>query len=448
MEPSGRITRIRDPIHDLITFDPEDRRDQLALKLVNSREFQRLRRIKQLGFSEMVFPGATHTRFSHCLGAFFIARKLLKIVEEKTEEYDKEKAFVAAIAALLHDIGHGPFSHVFEGIQKELGIEKRHEAWGSDIVEGETEIRALLDECDKSLAQKVALLLSKRDPADIYDSVVSSQFDADRLDYLQRDRYMSGTKTGAFDFAWLLDCLEIGKITVGQGGDYLSVDGFYLGNKGLAAAEGYLLARFHLYSQVYLHKTTRSAERMLAALLRRLGELVKSDGVAKTGLDQRHPLLGLFENDLHSYLQLDDPSIWSGISQMADAEDTTTRDLAIRIRDRHLYKCFDAGELARTKGKQSLPNFKMGLKEICEEFGAGVVTDEAMLTAYGIHEYEDPGALQKVLIGQPDDSGPPDDIVERSPIIKSIDRKRIFRVYCGEPAGMERVRQVWREVTK
>jgi uncharacterized protein len=300
--------RIRDPIHDLITFDLSVELDHLAWQLINSREFQRLRRIKQLGFSDFVFPGATHTRFSHCIGAFSIARKLLEIIKKKQgKEFDEYKAFVSGAAALLHDLGHGPFSHVFEKVQKELGEGRKHELWTRDIIEGDSEIHTLLDKQGKNLSKDVGLLLSRKDPADIYDALVSSQFDADRLDYLQRDRYMTGTNTGAFDYAWLLDCLEIGKINVGQERDFVEVDGLYLNHKGLAAAEGYLLARFHLYSQVYLHKTTRAAEVMLAALLGRVSELVRQKQTKATGLTARQPLLRFFKGSkpsLNSYLEL------------------------------------------------------------------------------------------------------------------------------------------------
>ncbi len=154
------IVRIRDPIHDLIALDLKVERDALAWKLVNSREFQRLRRIKQLGFSELVFPGATHTRFSHCLGAYFIARKLFEVMRRKVQQFDPEKA---TIAALLHDLGHGPYSHVFEGVQKGLGRKRSHEEWTADIIEGESEVHDRMEKHDACLASRVATLLRRKD---------------------------------------------------------------------------------------------------------------------------------------------------------------------------------------------------------------------------------------------------------------------------------------------
>jgi len=445
--------RIRDPIHDLITFDLEDPLDDLAWELINSREFQRLRRVKQLGFSDFVFPGATHTRFSHCLGAFSIARKLLKIIEKKQSvTFDKPKAFVAGIAALLHDLGHGPFSHVFEGIQKDLGRGRKHEEWTREMIEGDTEVHSILERNNSGLANKVGLLLGRKDPADIYDALVSSQFDADRLDYLQRDRYMTGTNTGAFDYAWLLDCLEIGKINVGQkGGDFVEVDGLYLNHKGLAAAEGYLLARFHLYSQIYLHKTTRAAELMLASLPSRMSALVKEGHAGATGLHTGHPLLRFFEaekSNLGSYVDLDDSQIWSGIAEMAAATDAPTKSLSIGLRDRKLHKCINVGEMIRQRGGDSLVHFKRLLKENSEKgkLGENILKDEVWLTAYGTHDYEDPEAFQKVLIGLPD--GRKEDIARCSEIVGAIPRQRIFRVYFSEPAELELIEKLLKEVIK
>lgn len=450
MEQNLKIRRVRDPIHDLITFDPRDDLDMLAWNLINAREFQRLRRVRQLGFSELVFPGATHTRFSHCLGAYFIARKLLGTISKATQ-FNKEKAFIAAIASLVHDLGHGPFSHVFENVQKDLGKHRRHEDWTRQIVEDDTEIHELLQRNDDSLAHAVGLLFSRKDPTDVYDSVVSSQFDADRLDYLQRDRYMTGTRTGGFDFSWLLDCLDIGRINIGQADEYVEVDGLYINYKGLAAAEGYVLARFHLYSQVYLHKTTRAAERMLAALLVRVGELFKAGSGDASGLSPQHTLARFFQqdkSDLRTYLDLDDIAIWSGLIEMVEARDETTRTLAARLRDRKLYKCLDVGELAKRHGSDSVPHFKRRLQERTSDLGVSVLKDEAWLTPYGVHEYEDPAAFQKVLIGRADGSGKTDDIAERSAIVESIKRQRIFRIYCCDSDSLRAMESLLGEVLK
>ncbi len=175
--------------------------------MVDTPEFQRLRRIKQLGVSDFVFPNATHTRVAHSIGVFHVARILVEIIEREIsgigQEFDPPRAEVAVIAALLHDLGHGPFSHTFEGVQLSRGIGRRHEQWTGDIIRNpEGNIRPLLDTYKPGgrFCGAVAALIEAEDPEDIYHAVVSSSFDADRLDYLRRDRLMTGTGAGAVDF--------------------------------------------------------------------------------------------------------------------------------------------------------------------------------------------------------------------------------------------------------
>ncbi len=197
-----KVKRLRDPVHDLIVFD-DGPVDQTAWSLIDAPEFQRLRRIRQLGFSEFVYPSATHTRFSHSIGVFHNARRLLATVKRKLgTAYDEERAAIAALAALLHDVGHGPFSHTFESIDKKLLRAKKHESWSAEIIEGDNEIGRTLRHLGRKFPSEISLMLKASEPADIYASVVSSQFDADRLDYLVRDRYMTGVEIGRFDVNW------------------------------------------------------------------------------------------------------------------------------------------------------------------------------------------------------------------------------------------------------
>src|SRR5712691_857133 len=136
---SARTQRVRDPVHGLIVFSHEGEdagRDQAAWALLNTPEFQRLRRIRQLGLSEITFPGATHTRFSHSMGVFHTARMLVGILKKllKPAEFSRPRADRAVLAALLHDLGHGPFSHTFESVQKARGSDKYHETWTAEII--------------------------------------------------------------------------------------------------------------------------------------------------------------------------------------------------------------------------------------------------------------------------------------------------------------------------
>ena len=156
----GRDQRIRDPVHGLITFRAGSTLDQLAWALLDTPEFQRLRRVRQLGVSEFVFPSATHTRFAHCIGVFHMARMLIEIVDRELptigQNPDPQRADTAVIAALLHDLGHGPFSHTFEGVQARRGHSKKHERWSAEIVlNPDGQIAPLLHAYQSGLADKI-----------------------------------------------------------------------------------------------------------------------------------------------------------------------------------------------------------------------------------------------------------------------------------------------------
>ena len=167
------VQRVRDPVHGLIVFgggsDPyQNETDLIAWRLLNTREFQRLRRIRQLGFSDLVFPGATHSRFAHSIGVYHVARQLVDVVKrrqlEKGESHDEKRTRVVLLAALLHDIGHGPFSHVFEEVTTDLKLPGHHEDWGANILQGDTEINDVLRTVDEELPKQIAELLKDEVP--------------------------------------------------------------------------------------------------------------------------------------------------------------------------------------------------------------------------------------------------------------------------------------------
>lgn len=456
-----KTQRVLDPLHGLIVFREEDETDQVAWKLINSREFQRLRRIRQLGFSEFVFPGATHTRFNHCVGVYHAARQLLSKIEKKQpSSFDLRKRDVAALSALLHDLGHGPFSHAFENAERQRGIKKKHTTWTSEIIQGDTEIHDILQCHDSEFPTRVATLLESDEPQDIYAAVVSSEFDADRLDFLRRDRIMTGSSGGDFDFEWLLDCLEIGKITISLSGenDFADVDSFYLNHKGLKAAENYLLARRYYYLQVYYHKTTRAAEKMLGALLVRLSHLALRCDASQANLPNNHPLIKFYSDTsdtdgaISRYLALDDTVIWAALAQMREGKDEFISELAGRLLDRKLYKCIDIGARAqRLSGSDVITRFRKALKDKFpdnEALGAtGVLSDRTKITVYGKHEFDEGGAHQKVLI-RPKDETEQVDIHELSPLIKNVPEEEIFRVYVANHDLEDRIEEIWREVSR
>ena len=445
---NNETQRIRDPVHGLVVFgggnDPyQNETDRIAWRLLNTREFQRLRRIRQLGFSDLVYPGATHSRLAHAIGVYHTARQLIGVIRRRQDQpHDKERARVVLLAAMLHDIGHGPFSHVFEHASKAAGLSKRHEDWGAEIVQGDTEVNHVLREVDETLPEYVGALLKEENPEDIYATIVSSQFDADRLDYLQRDRLMTGVQFAHLDRDWLLDCLEVGSITIGEK-EPVAAPCLYLNFKGVRVAEEYLEARFRLYTMVYMHKTTRAAEKMLDVLLRTAARDLRSDELAR-----RDPILGYFTSEkplLDSYLNLDDAAVWSTLAALASSSHTQVSELADRLRHRRLYKCFDVGVLDEPGG--NLYNrFRHTLRKGHTEKYGSYLFDDATAALYKWYSFEDSSALNKILVKTPADDPEPKDIATVSGVVRSLrDAERIQRVYASDEDQVNTLRKIMRE---
>ncbi len=453
--PAYGAQRIRDPVHGLIAFDcPTNEVDRFAWALVNTREFQRLRRIKQLGFSELVYPGASHTRFAHSIGAYQIARKLLDIARWLgVRDEGRERA--AALAALLHDIGHGPFSHAFEHVTRAAGHGRKHEHWSAAIISGDTEIRAILDRLDPALPDEIATMIKAEQLVDIFTTIVSSQFDADRLDYIQRDRIMSGVQFGHIDFDWLFDCLRIEPVRIREDAPGPEIC-FYLNHKGVKVAEEYLEARFRLYTNLYMHKTTRAAEKMLQAALTRFREMTRLEADA-TALEMEGPLarvLRAAEPSLPDYLALDDTSIWAALSACRSNRDAVLAELAARLLDRKLYKCFDLGPLLKPEAKfQYLDLYKRRLAERFPQDPGSIpnyLEDDDSVSGYKWYDFGDPRALKKVFVKRKQDRFPVDiGFREVSRIVETLkEHEAIHRFYARDKAGAERLEATWNEMQR
>lgn len=440
--------RIRDPVHGLIVFGGKDKHrsetDGIAWKLLNTREFQRLRRIRQLGFSDLVYPGATHSRFAHSIGVYQTARRLVDVIARRQgEKHDPDRARVALLAALLHDVGHGPFSHAFEVAATAADLSQRHEDWSAEIIQGNTEVNRVLREVDGHLPGEIGTLLKEEDSKDIFAAVVSSQFDADRLDYIQRDRLMAGVEFGHFDSDWLFDCLEVGSITIGEQTLY-EAECLFLGPKGVQVAEEYLEARYRLYRMVYMHKTTRAAEKMLEALLKTATSELEDDELAK-----REPVLRYFVSpSLDSYLALDDASVWAALAIYAECGNPRVSRLAGRLRDRDLYKCVDIGVRDRTNGNLYL-RFRRKLEERSAEENEDLLFDDPTVMPYRWYDFDDASALNKVLVKTRGDMNEPEDIAEESSIVKALQgRERIQRVYAPDSDRADELANILEEVDK
>ncbi len=447
--------RLRDPVHGLIVFDVEnDPVDRLAWRLLDTPEFQRLRRIHQLGVSEFTFPSAVHTRFAHSVGVFHTARTLVRVIAREMrrndEAPDARKAEVALIAALLHDLGHGPFSHTFEHVQEARGARKRHEQWTAEIIRNPAgRIRPLLEAFRAGFAEEVAALLEREDPEDIYHAVVSSSFDADRLDYLRRDKLMTGTGAGGIDFDWLVENIRVAPIALdapdGDEATPRTVPTFCLDRKALPAAEQFLLARYTLHEQVYFHKTTRCVEAMIGRLLAAVADAASGAGnaVERTGLPAGHPLLRFFGKGgetVENYLALDDALIFGSLDAMAKAADPVIAEMAARLRDRNLYKTLDLAEFGADKGRQASRQ-RWIEKEFADKIANGRVIrdDKAAIGIYAEIGGDEDRMHKRLHIL---DGGTPTEISRLSDLIRALEPKKPFRrFYFADKADRDAARQ-------
>lgn len=323
----------RDPVHNLIGFDRE--RDALVLELIDTPQFQRLRNIRQLGVTSLVYAGATHTRFSHALGTAFLMKRVLEHFHELNPPpalqriLDEHRELLLA-AALLHDLGHLPFSHLLEEF-----THIPHEDWTVRIVsDPHSPVHAVLAKTNPNYpAQMVRLFQRTFQPA-FAVKLLSSQLDVDRMEYLLRDSLCTGVTYGYFDVNWLIHSLRL----VEQRDDWeLAIDL----RKGLHAAEGYVLARYYMYQQVYHHKTARAADVMVRKILQRASELLRTE----RDLPAPAPLRKLLTNPraltIADHVRLDDTTVLEALREWQESDDHILADLTCRFWHRRLFKTLD-----------------------------------------------------------------------------------------------------------
>ena len=449
MPDSSKAQRVRDPVHNLIEFDSEQFEHTLW-QVIQTAPFQRLRRIRQLGFSELVFPGATHTRFAHSIGVFHTARKMLAAFEPKMGTRKKRhQREVALAASLVHDVGHGMFSHSFEEVGRHLALPMARHEKVSEILIRDSEIAEVLkQELGSGFANDVADVLARKEPSTLYDTVVSSQFDADRLDYMQRDRLMTGVQSSGIDVTWLMSNLEIGSLDVDTDDESSrKVHTLVLGPKAFHAAESYVLSLFQLYPNVYLHKTTRGAEKLFACLMRRVLMLVREDHGDKVGLPTNHSIhrFAREPENIENICALDDTVFWGALQLMAEAEDPLVRRCAIQLRDRRLPKCIDVRrcleerELTDMKPEERQARLKLACNEVIEEIEnwayartadePQILIDQTRRQPYKkIQESKSP--LNQILIKHGQNRF--EDMAQLSPVVASAEAFEVCRAYHEE----------------
>jgi len=355
---------LRDPIHGLVSFESEE---ELVLpKLIDTPEIQRLRRVRQLGVTSFAFPGAEHTRFSHAIGSAYVMKQLLARLRAihgvlpYWQRITSDRARDALAAALLHDVGHGPLSHLFEDAIPGVPM---HEEWTRRIVLDEsTHVHRVLAAEDANMPARVAALVCPNEddrgardadverPLPYLARSVSGTFDVDRCDYLLRDAHATGVRYGVFDLDWLLRslCFSPSGEDPATIAPTLAIDGA----KGLPAIEAFLVARLFMFQQVYLHKATRAAEWMIRAILSRAARLV-GEGLRLEGTPRAIELAAHGQEiPLADYLELDDAALTTSMHAWENCKDEALRDLTRRIRVRELFKTYELfGDHATPKGR-------------------------------------------------------------------------------------------------
>jgi len=317
----------RDPVHNYITVN-----HPVIYDLINSKEFQRLRRVKQVSTTVFTFHGAEHSRFSHCLGVYEIARRVTEIFDAKFPEiWDSNENLLTMVAALLHDVGHGAYSHTFEKL-----FDTDHEAITQEIITSpDTEVNAILRGVSPDFPENVASVINHTYHNKQVVQLISSQIDCDRMDYLLRDSYYSGARYGQFDLTRILRVIRP------------TADGIVFEYNGMHAVEDYIVSRFQMYMQVYFHPASLAMEVLLQNLLKRAKYLYHIDShfFKKTSPN----LIPFLTNQasLADYLSLDDGVMNTYFQAWMAAEDDILADLASRFVNRKVFKSVTFEEESR-----------------------------------------------------------------------------------------------------
>ena len=330
---------LKDPVHSYIYINYE-----VIWNCLDSKEFQRLRRIRQLGGDFQVYPTAEHSRFSHSLGVYEIVRRMvteIKSLSVELSEYDK---ICVMLAGLLHDVGHGPFSHAFEHVTKHS-----HEDYTAKIILGETELNQVLTEVSPRLPEDIVSIIEHNHPNDILNQIISGQLDADRMDYLLRDSYFSATSYGQFDLERILRTMRVRKIDENK-------KALVVKYTGIHSVEDYIMARYQMYWQVYYHPVARRYEAVFIQLFNRLKDIFKDNKEYFSDMKVLIPFLEKNVVSVEEYFKLDENSLLYCCSLIQDKDDEIAADLARRLQNRRLFEYIDYSE-------ENLAQIKNMLKE-------------------------------------------------------------------------------------
>lgn len=319
----------RDPIHNVIQFDMSDETDRMLFALVDTDVVQRLRRICQLGLAGFVYHGAEHSRFGHSVGTQHVAKRMFDSANPNGDRFERA---VTRAAALLHDIGHAALSHAFESGLAKICPFNHEDMTCAYILQEDGDIYRILHEFDPRMPERVVACIAQKSHA-WYHPIVSSQLDADRMDYILRDGYMTGIRNYLYDLDRIMEMLNFDE------------EGLIVEYRAIHAVETYLISRYHMYQQVYHHKAVRGAEKMLEAIFRRVADL-SLDGNTRVFNVGRFGAL-LADSVQHRTVaptlsqNVNDTHAWTAIDAWQDDDDPILSHLAQNLLHRQFFKTIE-----------------------------------------------------------------------------------------------------------
>lgn len=365
MEKINKRKIFNDPVLGFVSIS-----DELLFDIIEHPYFQRLRRISQTGLSYYVYPGSTHSRFLHALGCINLMQITHKVLKDKGVKISKEEERASLIAILLHDIGHGPFSHALESTLLE-GI--HHEKLSI------TFMKLLNEEFNNELSLAIDIFLNKY-PRKFFHQLISSQIDLDRLDYLKRDSFFTGVSEGNVNSERIITMMNVVN-------DELVIDG-----KGIYSIEKYLTSRMFMYWQVYFHKTSVTAEIYLIEALKRAKQLVKkgknvpSSDVLQYFLE-KSDFVEINKMDLEKFAQLDDSDVISALKLWQSHEDKTLSLLSQFIIQRKLPSSLIISEPISNEKVEQIKN---EVKKLYSVQDAGYFVHQKELSVLAYNDTKDP----------------------------------------------------------
>lgn len=422
----GRV--FRDPVHDIIDWKAEGDLGRLVCELVDCPEVQRLRHVRQLGMAALVFHGAEHSRFAHSMGVAHVARRMghrLGLRDDRDEIVDgvtlRMPLSTVVAAALLHDLGHGPFSHVME-----RALDYHHEAYSEAILlDPSSRVHRVLSRVDGALPRQVADHVAGRVHG-ATRAIISSQFDADRADYLLRDARMTGVAVGAYDLERILLLLDRDE------------DGLVIGWGAYESLEGYLMARYHMYRLVYFHRAVRAAEGMLRSLFDRARWLLAN---GDRELDDGGVLVKMLRGETvepGAWSRLGDFHAWSLVARWRDHGDRVLSELAEGLLERRLFRSLEFEGVPDTEAERVRAEIEDVLSP-AERFYFFV--DDARDVPYRPYEARDGRATKALRIRDRDRRIHA--IEAYSPVVRALGESAYrLRRWCVHPALLPKVKPV------